>query len=548
MQQGEFGVDPRNPLDYTGPGVSLIPITNNPRDPLPTDRYSIFSMWRNKNSSPVRLWVLVGYSNGNADWRLLAAGGMGNLNTLSDDANTLVNPDGTGNIQLEGTTGQITVTADAPNNKLVFALAGGGTAVDQINVDASTPPGTDPVVASVAGQITITGAQVASGVVGTNVIRTDSLAVNTFTIEVQRTTTAATSTVASNGVGHFFNKQFTVDSSGFVELIGTPMGSYANLGIAYNGGTGVFSITGDDGSALSATNPAVITIWSKATPGTMKTFLITTPYSFIDDAGASQIIGNRFGLTTGIATDQDIPFFLYFVMNDAETDLTPMISRSYLRSFSPAAALIGKPSSAIANDNISFWALDDSITVAQYDVNPVVYVGLFRMRMSALDDWTVQTLNYSVGNVDGVGATAENRIWSMPTSQFGAATGRLMTDNGGTTPQWTTQEILYQYSRGSICTVRYDFRGDGGTDGAGAVNMQMVLPFRAVAFNADPAANVYSSSWYGLGSGMTARTGIHEVSRPANLCEFIDYAGTPATNNLFGNGARQMSGLLIYRI
>jgi hypothetical protein len=100
------------------------------------------------------------------------------------------------------------------------SLLGGGAAIDQVNVDANTGPGTDPVVPDSNGQITVTGAQVANGTVGTNVIRTNSLAANTYTIEVQRSTSNATTDVSKNGVAHFNSTQFTVDANGFVALAG----------------------------------------------------------------------------------------------------------------------------------------------------------------------------------------------------------------------------------------------------------------------------------------------------------------------------------------
>jgi len=114
--------------------------------------------------------------------------------------------------------GTITIGYSSPN--ITLDLAGGSTGIDSVAVDANTAPGTNPVLPTVAGLITVTGAQVATGVVGTNVIRTDSLAANTYTIEIQRTTSAAVSTVADNGVSHFNSGQFTVDASGFVSLVG----------------------------------------------------------------------------------------------------------------------------------------------------------------------------------------------------------------------------------------------------------------------------------------------------------------------------------------
>ena len=113
-------------------------------------------------------------------------------------------------------------------------LVGGGTAATNLDVDAHTAPGTDPVVPNGSGNIVITGAQVAAGVVGTNVIRTDSLAANSVTIEIQRSTSSATTDVTKNGVCHFDSAAFGVDSNGFVTLAG---GGLAIDSIAVQTGT-----------------------------------------------------------------------------------------------------------------------------------------------------------------------------------------------------------------------------------------------------------------------------------------------------------------------
>jgi len=106
-------------------------------------------------------------------------------------------------------------TVDA--NGFVTLNGGGGAATD-IDVDASTPPGTDPVVPDGLGHIMMTGAQVATGVVGTNVIRTNSLAANSVTLEIQRSTAVAASDSTKNGVAHFDSADFSVDGNGFVGL------------------------------------------------------------------------------------------------------------------------------------------------------------------------------------------------------------------------------------------------------------------------------------------------------------------------------------------
>ena len=97
-------------------------------------------------------------------------------------------------------------------------LKGGGVnpALTSIVMDA----GTSPIVPNASGQMTFTGAQVATGVVGANVIRTDGTGVNTMAIQIQRTTTSGVSNVDLNGVCHFSSTNFTVDANGFVQFVG----------------------------------------------------------------------------------------------------------------------------------------------------------------------------------------------------------------------------------------------------------------------------------------------------------------------------------------
>ena len=110
-------------------------------------------------------------------------------------------------------------TAFSVDSNGYVTLIGGGPGIDSIGVDAATAPGTNPVVPSGGGVITVTGAQVAAGTT-TNVIRTNSVAANQFTIEIQRSSDQATSTVGANGVCHFRSSQFLVDTDGFVQLVG----------------------------------------------------------------------------------------------------------------------------------------------------------------------------------------------------------------------------------------------------------------------------------------------------------------------------------------
>lgn len=110
-----------------------------------------------------------------------------------------------------------------------FVTFTGTVGTEAYTVDAFTAPGTNPVEPNGSGLVTVTGGQVAAGTT-TNVIRTNSLAANTYAIQIQRSSAQATSTIGSNGVSHFSSAGFTVDANGFVALLSTGLGVLSVLG------------------------------------------------------------------------------------------------------------------------------------------------------------------------------------------------------------------------------------------------------------------------------------------------------------------------------
>jgi len=85
--------------------------------------------------------------------------------------------------------------------------------------DAFTGPGTDPVVPDGSGNIDVTGVQVATGTTAQG-LRTNSTAANQLRLEIQRSTSNATTNADLNGISHFDNDYFTVDGNAFVSLTG----------------------------------------------------------------------------------------------------------------------------------------------------------------------------------------------------------------------------------------------------------------------------------------------------------------------------------------
>lgn len=97
------------------------------------------------------------------------------------------------------------------------ALKGGTEAIDSIGVDAATGPGTNPVLPTAGGLVTVNGAVVAAG---TNPIRTNSLAANVYQIQAQISQAIASTDATKIGLSNFSSAHFAVDSNGFVTLVG----------------------------------------------------------------------------------------------------------------------------------------------------------------------------------------------------------------------------------------------------------------------------------------------------------------------------------------
>jgi len=614
----QFGLRPiqQDPLEYAGQKTATIPTIDAPRAPTVLDRqFPIQTIWRDNTTNDE--WILVDVISGNAQWRLFTGGGAGSVTNLRADdgniavpnvgvidvdgntvaagtnptpfyttaavANTVdfdiqvasaqaasninnaglasfdntqfavdaagfvtlaggglavdqinvdantppgtdpVIPDGTGEITIAGTAVvahavpiethsralnafniEVQVAVDrtgAPGNRndaglcsfndTMFtvdadgyvSLTGGGIAVDQINVDANTPPGTDPVIPDGTGEITISGAAVAAH---TTPVESHSRALNAFNIEVQVGSDIATAPGNTDDAGLISadSNHFTIDADGFTQLNDAVLTqSWANLGVGYAAGT--FTIFDEDGDALSATNKAFAKISSKDAPGKKLIVEITKPYRFRDDANgvASDIEGWYPFHNTGDDWDEDRPFFLYVITHDTPTS-DPAFGISLCPTYrtSPAAALINTSASITSQDYVSMFLLDiddggyTAPTIANYDQNPCLLVGSFRMQITDTvnDDWTVTTLD----NSDGIGHFQQDRIFTFPdTGVIGCSANSYFLPNGGTAPTGATARLYYYKVRldGTVlCKVAYTGNANAGV---GAVTLQMGLPY-----------------------------------------------------------------------
>lgn len=180
--------------------------------------YEFNTEWRDLSTTPPQVWKLAAInSRTDAIWFLLGPGGGPSPAALQFTPTTgsVVYPNATtGNVNVSAGAG-ITVTGTPET--LTIALAGGGTAIDEIAVQAATLPGVTPVDADATGLMTVNGAVVAAHSVP---IETHTRALNAYNVEVQRTATSASTDATSQGLSSFNSTQFTADANGWVNLAG----------------------------------------------------------------------------------------------------------------------------------------------------------------------------------------------------------------------------------------------------------------------------------------------------------------------------------------
>lgn len=510
----------RNALRHMGQDYSFAPRYLRPRDPFaPTNAssdikpkenqgyYPTGSFWTNTTNG--NLWALQKISNNLANWILLASGSVGPLLAVGVDASTApgtnpVVPTTSGLLTIIGNQTdpgtiptvvrtdslaanrftieiQQTSTAAAKNVALngvshfnstqftndqgFISLASGGTSIQDVNLDYGTTP-----IVPTAGAISLLGATVLAG---THPVRTHGTGVSTGVVEVQLSQAIASTDATKVGLASFNSAQFIVDANGFVSSTGGSLvQGWSNLGITYSAST--FSITAADGSALSATNPAYVVLQSNANPGRNIKVAVTANQTFIDDTGASTIVGNLFGYgVADVAASNDVPFFIYSVLNDAENAISFMISRTPGMALSPIAANIGKTGSALADVSFGFFALSNP-TVIDYDTNSCLTIGSFRMRLTtAGGDWTVQAF----AKTDGIGNYQANILFTFPVNVMGASASTHWQPHGGTACVFTTQDYHYSLDITGRVNIYYGGLTPVLVDGAGAVNARLSCPF-----------------------------------------------------------------------
>jgi hypothetical protein len=171
------------------------------------------------------------------------------------------------------------VRKTGPSSGLWVRIGGTGGPLESFIVDA----GTSPVLPDAANQITMSGAQVASGVVGANVLQSNGTAVNTCTYQIQQSGSAAAQDTTLNGVAHFDNAQFSV-TNGFVTAGGEIAIQFDTDSGSAVPALGVLNVLGGNGCNTSASGSTItVTVNDEGINWTEVT--VAGPTSMVSDRG-----------------------------------------------------------------------------------------------------------------------------------------------------------------------------------------------------------------------------------------------------------------------
>jgi len=324
-----------------------------------------------------------------------------------------------------------------------------------------------------------------------------------------------------------------------------------NLGIILS--TGSFFIKQADHNNLASTEGSQASIaFPHTTAGQAILLDITANATFIDDAGSSDIVGEEFGVTTGIAWDEDRPFYIYAVNSDnTASGVAFAISPNPAAVKSPATTNIGwhaNPAATPSDNNFFFLTATD--VSATHDAKPCVRIGGIRMKMSTSDDWTIQTLDEAKG--DGIRSDPfVGRDFLAVEGQMGAKNilDFLTLSGAGIVPRWATPaNIEYVFSLGldGRCNLAFNTSSAGSvTNGSGGTaNLGLALPYvsRSTA-RQESVVGRYSANASSGGDGGL----IGQVIAGTSDLDFRDVAYAVIQNNDFSDVNDELTFMFSYQ-
>ncbi len=317
----------------------------------------------------------------------------------------------------------------------------------------------------------------------------------------------------------------------------TDPGMVNNCGFSVSGST--FTIAGDDGTALSATNPCQVSVRSNTAGRTVSVnFTANVTATF---GSSSDTDGNLFGITDA-DWGSSMPMFLGVLYNGTTPYFT--ISRLPFTYSGAAAADLCQKGDTDCDAQTDVMILTTGLTLASFVNLPITPVGWFGATYATSGGaWT-----FTVGTRNGFNSDFDKEEFTMPSGQNGAASGKYLLNNGGTAPVFTNNNLTYSLDNSGKVTFAISMDTDGGTDGSGAVDVLVAMPYASVASTNYRATGAFflqnpTYTQQGIAGFVTGAsdTGI-DFSRNSSAT-----ATSAVSNGDFTNGARSILGSIIYR-
>lgn len=328
-------------------------------------------------------------------------------------------------------------------------------------------------------------------------------------------------------------KKWELDSAtGDVILSPRTLGTAINCEVNYSAGT--ITISGRGGAALSATNPCHVGIRSNSN-GVVATATFTANVTTTDGA-ASDTDGNIFGITDANWANA-MPMFIGVIYDGTTPYFT--ISRKPLVVSGGAAGALCQEGDTDCDGTDDVMLLTTGLTLASWVNLPVTQVAwISATYATAGGAWTFAESAYT-----GFNQLYETRRWTMPLAQQGAAAGTYFQDNGGTAPVFTTNNYAYQIDRRGVCRVYIRLDSDGGTDGAGAVDARIALPYSFDGFTNEFAGMFQTTSIGGAAANQWVTANLPTGGSYFTLLEEGDAS---IQNGDYSNGGRDLIGSFSY--
>ncbi len=208
------------------------------------------------------------------------SGGFPVTGKVTTDGQLLIGAGVAPNIRVNTLTAGPGINITNAAGSITIGLTGGSTGIDSIGVDATSGTGTNPVLPTALGLVTVNGAVIAAS---TTPIRAVSTAANVYQIQVQTSQALAAADATKIGLSNFDSTSFAVAATGFVTLSTTGAGK---------------TITGDSGGALSpvANNWNILGGPGVTTTGSGNTLTINSVV-FTDTTAATLVVDNGYNAT-----------------------------------------------------------------------------------------------------------------------------------------------------------------------------------------------------------------------------------------------------------